>query len=347
MNIRIQHLGKRFGAFPALDGVSLDIRSGELLALLGPSGSGKTTLLRAIAGLEQPEQGQLLFDGEDATNLSVQARRAGFVFQHYALFKHLDVRGNIAFGLEVRRGAERWPKARINARVEELLSLVQLEGLGGRYPAQLSGGQRQRVALARALAIEPRVLLLDEPFGALDAQVRRDLRRWLREIHDRTGLTTVFVTHDQEEALELADRVAILNRGRIEQVGTPGEVYDRPASPFVYGFVGEANRLPARLQGPVLEVAGAQWPRTAVLPDAEALEVFVRPEDLVVDAEGDWPATVGSVQRSGPRQRLRAQLQGSAADVEVELPPGSPAYASGQAIRLAARRYGVFAAESG
>ncbi len=347
MNIRIQHLGKRFGAFPALDGVSLDIRSGELLALLGPSGSGKTTLLRAIAGLEQPEQGQLLFDGEDATNLSVQARRAGFVFQHYALFKHLDVRGNIAFGLEVRRGAERWPKARINARVEELLSLVQLEGLGGRYPAQLSGGQRQRVALARALAIEPRVLLLDEPFGALDAQVRRDLRRWLREIHDRTGLTTVFVTHDQEEALELADRVAILNRGRIEQVGTPGEVYDRPASPFVYGFVGEANRLPARLQGQVLEVAGAQWPRTAALPDAEALEVFVRPEDLVVDAEGDWPATVGSVQRSGPRQRLRAQLQGSAADVEVELPPGSPAYASGQAIRLAARRYGVFAAEGG
>ncbi|TDB26483.1 sulfate ABC transporter ATP-binding protein [Stenotrophomonas sp. ATCM1_4] len=347
MNIRIQHLGKRFGAFPALDGVSLDIRSGELLALLGPSGSGKTTLLRAIAGLEQPEQGQLLFDGEDATNLSVQARRAGFVFQHYALFKHLDVRGNIAFGLEVRRGAERWPKARINARVEELLSLVQLEGLGGRYPAQLSGGQRQRVALARALAIEPRVLLLDEPFGALDAQVRRDLRRWLREIHDRTGLTTVFVTHDQEEALELADRVAILNRGRIEQVGTPGEVYDRPASPFVYGFVGEANRLPARLQGPVLEVAGARWPRTAALPDAEALEVFVRPEDLVVDAEGDWPATVGSVQRSGPRQRLRAQLQGSAADVEVELPPGSPVYASGQAIRLAARRYGVFAAEGG
>ena len=347
MNIRIQHLGKRFGAFPALDGVSLDIRSGELLALLGPSGSGKTTLLRAIAGLEQPEQGQLLFDGEDATNLSVQARRAGFVFQHYALFKHLDVRGNIAFGLEVRRGAERWPKARINARVEELLSLVQLEGLGGRYPAQLSGGQRQRVALARALAIEPRVLLLDEPFGALDAQVRRDLRRWLREIHDRTGLTTVFVTHDQEEALELADRVAILNRGRIEQVGTPGEVYDRPASPFVYGFVGEANRLPARLQGPVLEVAGARWLRTAALPDAEALEVFVRPEDLVVDAEGDWPATVGSVQRSGPRQRLRAQLQGSAADVEVELPPGSPAYASGQVIRLAARRYGVFAAEGG
>jgi sulfate transport system ATP-binding protein len=344
MNIRIQQLGKRFGAFAALDGVSLDIRSGELLALLGPSGSGKTTLLRAIAGLEQPEQGSILFDGEDATGLSVQARRAGFVFQHYALFKHLDVRRNIAFGLEVRRGAERWPKARIDARVDELLSLVQLEGLGGRYPAQLSGGQRQRVALARALAIEPRVLLLDEPFGALDAQVRRDLRRWLRELHDRTGLTTVFVTHDQEEALELADRVAILNRGRIEQVGTPGEVYDRPASPFVYGFVGEANRLPARQQGEVLEVAGARWPHAATAQDDAPLEVFVRPEDLVIDAGGHWPATVGAVQRSGPRQRLRARLEGVAAELEVELPPGSPAYATGESIRLAARRYGIFPA---
>ncbi|MNV19391.1 Sulfate/thiosulfate import ATP-binding protein CysA [compost metagenome] len=344
MNIRIQQLGKRFGAFAALDGVSLDIRSGELLALLGPSGSGKTTLLRAIAGLEQPEQGRILFDGEDATGLSVQARRAGFVFQHYALFKHLDVRSNIAFGLEVRRGNERWPKARIEARVEELLSLVQLDGLGGRYPTQLSGGQRQRVALARALAIEPRVLLLDEPFGALDAQVRRDLRRWLRELHDRTGLTTVFVTHDQEEALELADRVAILNRGRIEQIGTPGEVYDQPASPFVYSFVGEANRLPARLHGETLEVAGAHWPRSGAVPDAEALEVFVRPEDLVVEVGGDWPATVGSVQRSGARQRLRARLDGVAADVEVELPAGSLAYASGESIRLGARRYGIFAA---
>ncbi|MGH8053282.1 MAG: sulfate/molybdate ABC transporter ATP-binding protein [Stenotrophomonas sp.] len=344
MNIRIQQLGKRFGAFAALDGVSLDIRSGELLALLGPSGSGKTTLLRAIAGLEQPEQGRILFDGEDATGLSVQARRAGFVFQHYALFKHLDVRSNIAFGLEVRRGAGRWPKARIEARVEELLSLVQLDGLGGRYPTQLSGGQRQRVALARALAIEPRVLLLDEPFGALDAQVRRDLRRWLRELHDRTGLTTVFVTHDQEEALELADRVAILNRGRIEQIGTPGEVYDQPASPFVYGFVGEANRLPARLHDESLEVAGAHWPRNGALPEAEALEVFVRPEDLVVEANGDWQATVATVQRSGARQRLRARVDGLTADVEVELPAGSPAYVSGESIRLGARRFGIFAA---
>ncbi|HEX7989103.1 MAG TPA: sulfate/molybdate ABC transporter ATP-binding protein [Stenotrophomonas sp.] len=347
MNIRIHNLGKQFGTFPALDGVSLDIRSGELLALLGPSGSGKTTLLRALAGLEHPERGEILFDGEDATGLSVQARRAGFVFQHYALFKHLDVRRNIAFGLEVRRGAERWPKARIDAKVDELLALVQLDGLGGRYPAQLSGGQRQRVALARALAIEPRVLLLDEPFGALDAQVRRDLRRWLRELHDRTGLTTVFVTHDQEEALELADRVAILNRGRIEQVGTPGEVYDQPASPFVYGFVGEANRLPARAQGQTLEVAGAQWPRSASVPEGEALEVFVRPEDLVVEADGHWQATVGLVQRSGPRQRLRARLAGATTDLEVELPADAPTYAAGQSIRLGARRYGVFPAAAG
>ncbi len=352
MNIRIQQLDKRFGGFAALDGVSLDIRSGELLALLGPSGSGKTTLLRAIAGLEQPDRGSILFDGEDATNLSVQARRAGFVFQHYALFRHLDVRGNIAFGLEVRRGGERWPKARIQARVDELLSLVQLDGLGARYPAQLSGGQRQRVALARALAIEPRVLLLDEPFGALDAQVRRDLRRWLRELHDRTGLTTVFVTHDQEEALELADRVAILNRGRIEQLGTPGEVYDAPASPFVYGFVGEANRLPARLHDGALEVAGARWPQPAsALPAGTALEVFVRPEDMRVGQGGDWLATVDAVQRSGPRQRLRAHLPGHAAapaiELEVELPAGSPAFVPGQQIRLGAGRYGVFPVTGG
>ena len=344
MDIRIRQLGKRFGDFAALDGVSLDIRSGELLALLGPSGSGKTTLLRAIAGLEQPEQGHILFGGEDATALSVQARRAGFVFQHYALFKHMTVAANIAFGLEVRRGKERWPKARIAARVEELLALVQLEGLGGRYPTQLSGGQRQRVALARALAIEPRVLLLDEPFGALDAQVRRDLRRWLRGLHDRTGLTTVFVTHDQEEALELADRVAILNRGRIEQLGTPGEVYDRPASPFVYGFVGEANRLPARAAGQMLEVAGAHWPLPATLPEVAELEVHVRPEDMRVGEGGDWLGTVLSVQRSGARSRLRARLQSAGTEVEVELPPDAPAYAAGQVIGLAAKRHGVFPA---
>jgi len=340
MSIRIHHLGKRFGSFTALEDVSLDIRQGELLALLGPSGSGKTTLLRAIAGLEHPDAGRILFDGEDATALSVQARRAGFVFQHYALFKHLDVRGNIAFGLEVRRGAERWPKARIDARVQELLSLVQLEGLGGRYPAQLSGGQRQRVALARALAIEPRVLLLDEPFGALDAQVRRDLRRWLRELHDRTGLTTVFVTHDQEEALELADRVAILNRGRIEQVGSPGEVYDSPVSPFVYGFVGEANRLPAQLRDGRLVVGGDSLAAPASAADG-AVELYVRPEDLAV-GEGGWPATVTALQRSGGKVRLRARLDADASELELELPAVAPAYVPGSTVHLQVRRYGVF-----
>lgn len=340
MSICIHHLGKHFGSFTALEDVSLDIRQGELLALLGPSGSGKTTLLRAIAGLEHPDAGRILFDGEDATALSVQARRAGFVFQHYALFRHLDVRGNIAFGLEVRRGAERWPKARIDARVQELLSLVQLEGLGGRYPAQLSGGQRQRVALARALAIEPRVLLLDEPFGALDAQVRRDLRRWLRELHDRTGLTTVFVTHDQEEALELADRVAILNRGRIEQLGTPGEVYDRPVSPFVYGFVGEANRLPAQLLDGRLAVGGGSLAAPTSAADG-AVEIYVRPEDLAVD-EGGWPATVTSLQRSGGKVRLRARLDADASELELELPAAAPAYVPGSTVHLQVRRYGVF-----
>jgi sulfate transport system ATP-binding protein len=340
MSIRIQHLGKRFGSFTALEDVSLDIHQGELLALLGPSGSGKTTLLRAIAGLEHADSGRILFDGEDATALSVQARRAGFVFQHYALFKHLDVRGNIAFGLEVRRGAGRWPKARIDARVQELLSLVQLDGLAGRYPAQLSGGQRQRVALARALAIEPRVLLLDEPFGALDAQVRRELRRWLRELHDRTGLTTVFVTHDQEEALELADRVAILNRGRIEQLGTPAEVYDQPVSPFVYGFVGEVNRLPAQLLDGRLAVGGGSLaaPSTST---AGAVEIYVRPEDLAV-GEGGWPATVTALQRSGGKVRLRAKLDADASELELELPAAAPAYTPGSTVHLQVRRYGVF-----
>lgn len=244
MGIRIHRLRKQFETFPALDNIDLEVRQGELLALLGPSGSGKTTLLRIMAGLEHADGGQVLFGDEDATRMSVQSRRVGFVFQHYALFKHMDVFENIAFGLRVRRGNARWAEARIRARVEELLALVQLQGLEQRYPTQLSGGQRQRVALARALAIEPRVLLLDEPFGALDAQVRRDLRRWLRQLHERTGLTTVFVTHDQEEALELADRVAILNRGRIEQLDTPAMIYDKPASPFVYSFVGAVNRIP-------------------------------------------------------------------------------------------------------
>ncbi|MBN6152460.1 sulfate/molybdate ABC transporter ATP-binding protein [Xanthomonas sp. AmX2] len=348
MTIRVQNLGKRFEGFAALDDISLDIRKGELLALLGPSGSGKTTLLRVIAGLEHADAGRVLIDGEDATGLPVQSRRVGFVFQHYALFRHMTVRDNVAFGLRVRRGAERWAEARIRERVAELLALVQLDGLEARYPTQLSGGQRQRVALARALAIEPRVLLLDEPFGALDAQVRRDLRRWLRDLHDRTGLTTVFVTHDQEEALELADRVAILNRGRIEQLGSPADVYERPVSPFVYGFVGAVNRLPAQLRDGKLQVAGLALPAPDTPLAAGAVDLYVRPEDLAPDEAG-WPATVLSTQRSGSRLRLRARLTGGEDEVEVELPAGegTPRYEPGQALRLNARRFGLFRAAPG
>ncbi|MCD7099799.1 sulfate/molybdate ABC transporter ATP-binding protein [Stenotrophomonas sp. MMGLT7] len=345
MGIRIQNLSKRFDDFVALDDIDLDIHHGELLALLGPSGSGKTTLLRVIAGLEHADGGSVLLDGEDTTHLSVQSRRVGFVFQHYALFRHMTVFENVAFGLRVRKRGERLKEAGIVARVRELLSLVQLEGLEKRYPAQLSGGQRQRVALARALAIEPRVLLLDEPFGALDAQVRRDLRRWLRELHERTGLTTLFVTHDQEEALELADRVAILNRGRIEQLGDAASIYERPASPFVYSFVGSVNRIPGEQAGGQLQVAGLSLPVQGSGADADGpVELYVRPEDLVPGEQG-WPATVVSSLRSGPRLRLRARLE-DGRELDVELPASEDAahYAPGAHLHLAARRYGVFAA---
>ncbi|MFO7339144.1 MAG: sulfate/molybdate ABC transporter ATP-binding protein [Lysobacteraceae bacterium] len=346
MKITIENLHKRFGGFAALEDINLEIREGELLALLGPSGSGKTTLLRVIAGLEHADAGRILFGGEDASRLRVQERRVGFVFQHYALFRHMTVAENIAFGLKVRRGRDRWPAARIAARVEELLSLVQLQGLGGRYPAQLSGGQRQRVALARALAIEPRVLLLDEPFGALDAQVRRDLRAWLRQLHVQTGLTTVFVTHDQEEALELADRVAILNGGRIEQLATPAEAYDRPATPFVYSFVGAVNRLRGRRAGGRIEVEGLALPATGGLPAGEEgeVDVYVRPEDLR-PGEGGWEAVVVGAQRSGPRLRVRARLGGGQGqEVEVELPvDAAGAHPPGSRLGLVPVRYGAFA----
>src|SRR5438445_5456980 len=256
MEVRVANVRKEFERFPALHDVSLDIRSGELIALLGPSGSGKTTLLRLIAGLERPTKGAIFFGDEDASQKSIQERNVGFVFQHYALFRHMTVVDNIGFGLKVRHGDARPSSQEIRRRASELLDLVQLSGLEKRYPAQLSGGQRQRVALARAMAIEPKVLLLDEPFGALDAQVRRELRRWLREIHDATRHTTVFVTHDQEEALELADRVAILHRGRLEQVGTVDAILDHPASAFVAGFIGEAVRLPATVIGHALQLGG-------------------------------------------------------------------------------------------
>ena len=242
MGIVVEGVNKQFGDFLALDNINLEIKTGSLVALLGPSGSGKSTLLRLIAGLETPDQGKIFLTGKDATDQDVRDRNIGFVFQHYALFKHMNVRRNIGFGLEIRK----YPKAKIADRVEELLELVQLKGLGNRYPSQLSGGQRQRVALARALAVEPTVLLLDEPFGALDAKVRKELRAWLRRLHDEVHVTSVFVTHDQEEAMEVSDEIVVMNKGRIEQIGTPAEVYDNPATPFVMSFIGPVNVLPAK-----------------------------------------------------------------------------------------------------
>ncbi|WP_377289554.1 sulfate/molybdate ABC transporter ATP-binding protein [Rhizobium sp. SG2393] len=322
MEVRVKNIVKEFARFPALENVSLDIRSGELIALLGPSGSGKTTLLRLIAGLETPTTGQIFFSDEDASEKTVQERNIGFVFQHYALFRHMTVLENVSFGLKVRSADRRPPADDIRRRALELLDLVQLTGLEKRYPAQLSGGQRQRVALARAMAVEPNVLLLDEPFGALDAQVRRELRKWLRDIHDRTGHTTVFVTHDQEEALELADRVVVMSKGKIEQVGTADEIYDTPASPFVYGFIGESNTLAVRVEG------GEVWfedrpigVKTPGQPDGDA-KLYFRPHDIeLLDGCGGCLAGVVTASRrvAGTRH-VEVSTGASGASVEIELP---------------------------
>ena len=247
MSIKIANINKRFEQFIALDNINLEIEEGKLTALLGPSGSGKTTLLRIIAGLEEPDSGNVEFFGKDITNAPTKDRGVGFVFQHYALFKHMNVFDNIAFGLRVRPRATRPSKTEIRDKVMELLHMVQLDSMSHRYPSELSGGQKQRVALARALAVEPKILLLDEPFGALDAKVRQDLRRWLRKLHDEIHITSVFVTHDQEEALEVSDTIVIMNKGRIEQIGTPEDVYEQPANPFVYGFLGNVNLFSGRI----------------------------------------------------------------------------------------------------
>jgi sulfate/thiosulfate transport system ATP-binding protein len=280
VGIKVENVSKRFGSFQALQPINLEVRTGSLIALLGPSGSGKSTLLRVIAGLERPDTGSIYISARDATTQKVQERNVGFVFQHYALFKHLTIRKNVAFAMEIQK----WPKERVKRRVETLLDLVQLGGLGDRYPAQLSGGQRQRAALARALAIEPQVLLLDEPFGALDAQVRQDLRAWLRRLHDEVHVTTVFVTHDQEEAMEIADEIVVMNQGQIEQVGAPSEVYENPASPFVMSFIGAVNVLSPEHTWRSLH---QQVPHTG--------EVFLRPHDIkisTVAVEGGLPAKV-------------------------------------------------------
>ena len=282
MGIVVENVSKQFGSFQAVDQVSLEIKSGSLVALLGPSGSGKSTLLRLISGLEMPDSGKILLTGKDATYQSVQQRNIGFVFQHYALFKHLTVRQNIAFGLEIRKTQ---PK-KIKGRVEQLLELVQLSGLGDRYPSQLSGGQRQRVALARALAVEPEVLLLDEPFGALDAKVRKDLRVWLRNLHDEVHVTTVFVTHDQEEAMEVSDEVVVMNKGRVEQVGTPAEIYDNPATAFVMSFIGPVNVLPSNSK--IFQSSGF---------DAPHPQVFLRPQDVILEKVANGSTTAATVSR--------------------------------------------------
>ncbi|TPG70597.1 sulfate ABC transporter ATP-binding protein [Brevibacillus laterosporus] len=324
MGIEIKQVSKSFGTFSALDYINLQIPSGKLVALLGPSGSGKTTLLRLIAGLEQMEQGIIRFDGVDATRKSVQERKVGFVFQHYALFRHMSVFDNIAFGLQVRPRGERPSKARIRAKVTELLRLVQLDGLESRFPGQLSGGQRQRVALARALAIEPNVLLLDEPFGALDAQVRQELRRWLKQLHHTLKITTVFVTHDQEEALEMADQVVIVNKGRIEQVGSPMEVYQNPSNPFVYNFLGRVNKFHVRVHGGTVQIGQLAWKSEEVL-DWNHTEAtgYIRPHQMEISriSKGDsWAeATLLHVSELGPLLRLDCQLKTDGTLFELEL----------------------------
>jgi sulfate transport system ATP-binding protein len=312
MSIAVRGITKRFGGFTALESVDLDIPRGKLVALLGPSGSGKTTLLRIVAGLEIPDAGKVQFDGEDVGSRSVRERRVGFVFQHYALFRHMTVFENVAFGLRVRPRKLRPSAARIRERVGELLDLIQLQTQAERYPSQLSGGQRQRVALARALAVEPSVLLLDEPFGALDAKVRVELRRWLRQLHDEVGVTSVFVTHDQDEALEVADQVAVMNRGRIEQVGTPDEVYHRPATSFVYNFLGNVNLFHGRIDDGT----------TRIHEEETGHLVFVRPHALEIGRQptgaNHFRATIKHINAAGPFVKVETVTEWGAT-VHVEM----------------------------
>ncbi len=343
MSIEIRNLNKRFGQTVVCDNLNLDIPSGELVALLGPSGSGKTSLLRIIAGLEVPDSGTVHFHGKDTTGTDVRDRQVGFVFQHYALFAHMTIFENVAFGLRVRPAATRPSEPQIRAKVTDLLKLVQLDWLADRYPHQLSGGQRQRIALARALAVEPKVLLLDEPFGALDAKVRKELRRWLRRLHDEVHITSVFVTHDQEEAMEVADRIVVMNEGRIEQVGSPDEVYDHPATPFVLKFLGDVNLFHGRLD----HAQGA-------VASAGASEVsYVRPHELQIVAsaqDGAVAVTLTQTLTVGPNTRLEFKRVDDASDIDVELPRAefkrlreSMALEPGATVHLLPRRITSFA----
>ncbi|MEO6118381.1 MAG: sulfate ABC transporter ATP-binding protein [Methylotenera sp.] len=325
MSIEIRNIRKNFGNFNALNDVSLDVPSGELVALLGPSGCGKTTLLRIIAGLETPDSGSIHFHGEDATTQQVRDREVGFVFQHYALFRHMTVFENVAFGLRVRPKQTRPSDAEIKRRVHELLELVQLDWLADRYPPQLSGGQRQRIALARALAVEPKVLLLDEPFGALDAKVRKELRRWLRRLHDELHITSIFVTHDQEEALEVSDRVVVINKGQIEQIGSPQEVYDHPVSPFVYQFLGNVNQFQSQIHKGEANIGGVGLKIDSHHDTQHSSALaYVRPHDIEIHKERNgaspaFEAVVSYIHAIGPLVRLELQRADQTELIEAEL----------------------------
>ncbi|KQW19022.1 sulfate ABC transporter ATP-binding protein [Afipia sp. Root123D2] len=346
MTIEVRNIVKKFGSFTALDSVDLKVGSGELVALLGPSGSGKTSLLRIIAGLDWPDAGTVSFDGENALARGAGERHVGFVFQHYALFRHMNVFENVAFGLRVQPRAVRPSEERIRKRVKELLDLVQLDWLAERYPNQLSGGQRQRIALARALAIEPRILLLDEPFGALDAKVRKELRRWLRQLHEEIHVTSIFVTHDQEEALEVANRVVVMDKGRIEQIGTPSEVYDNPATAFVHSFIGESIILPVKvcdgrvnLGDKVLNLASREM---ASGPS----RLFIRRHDVAILAPGNGviEGDVKRVRAFGPTQRADVALQVNGEEMLIEIDaPRDRDLQTGETVSLQPRRYRIFA----
>ena len=343
MSIEVKNIHKQFGSFTALKNVNLSVESGELIALLGPSGCGKTTLLRIIAGLETADSGSVLFSGKDTTDVHVRERQVGFVFQHYALFRHMTVFDNVAFGLSIKPRNERPSKEEIKDRVSKLLKLVKLDWLSDRYPSQLSGGQRQRIALARALAVEPQVLLLDEPFGALDAKVRKELRRWLRNLHADLNVTSIFVTHDQEEAMEVSDRVVVMNKGHIEQVGSPQQVWDSPASPFVYGFLGDVNVFKGQAHQGLVQTPQLQFTASELAHDANAAQaadgdalVYVRPHELDItpyvpgaerDAQGQKTGIVAKIERIvavGPLVTLELTAQADheeAANAETAAEP--------------------------
>lgn len=351
MSIDIRNVRKTFGDFVALENINLDIASGELLALLGPSGCGKTTLLRIIAGLETPDSGQILFHGEDATDRHVSERQVGFVFQHYALFRHMTVFDNVAFGLSVRPRRSRPSKEEIRERVMKLLKLVQLDWLAEAYPAQLSGGQRQRIALARSLAVEPRVLLLDEPFGALDAKVRKDLRRWLRRLHDEMHITSVFVTHDQEEALEVSDRVVVMNHGRIEQAGRPDEIYETPATPFVTQFLGDVNLFHGRVDAGQVAIGDYAHPIADPSATDGAAKVYVRPHDIELSREPGAALASGTIEHIhavGPI--VRVELKRDDSDTYIDAALTKEQYQSlrlmlGDQVYIRPRKVAVFVDE--